>query len=168
MSFTILQAANFPAELRQKIDSSVNVIGPFGLPVGAILSLDEAATVRVLITMGTLITDAAVMDRLPNLGLVCCYGTGYEGVDLDAARKRGIMVTHSPAANAASVADLAMALLLAVTRRVAVADKFVRGRILERPISCPHALNTRADWPQNRCLRPGRHWTQDCRSRGSI
>jgi hydroxypyruvate reductase len=127
MSFTILQAANFPAELRHKIDSSIKVVGPFGLPVGAVLSLDEAAAVRVLITMGALITDAAVMDRLPSLGLVCCYGTGYEGVDLDAARKRGIMVTHSPAANAASVADLAMALLLAVTRRIVVADKFVRG-----------------------------------------
>ena len=66
------------------------------------------------------------MDRLPNLGLICCYGTGYEGVDLDAARKRGIMVTHSPSANASSVADLAMALLLAVSRRVVIADKFVR------------------------------------------
>jgi hydroxypyruvate reductase len=94
MSFTILQAANFPAGLRNKIDSSINVIGPFELPVGATLSADVAATVRVLITMGTLTTDAAVMDRLPNLGLTCCYGTGYEGVDLDAARKRGIMVTH--------------------------------------------------------------------------
>jgi hydroxypyruvate reductase len=121
-----LQAANFPVGLRNKIDSSINVIGPFGLPVGATLSADEAATVRVLITMGSLTTDAAAMDRLPNLGLICCYGTGYEGVDLDAARKRAIMVTHSPSANASSVADLAMALLLAVSRRIVIADKFVR------------------------------------------
>lgn len=126
MSFSILQAATFPVGLRNKIDSSINVIGPFGLPVGATLSADEAATVRVLITMGSLATDAATMDRLPNLGLICCYGTGYEGVDLDAARKRAIMVTHSPSANASSVADLAMALLLAVSRRIVIADKFVR------------------------------------------
>jgi hydroxypyruvate reductase len=98
MSFSILQAATFPVGLRNKIDSSINVIGPFGLPVGATLSADEAATVRVLITMGSLATDAATMDRLPNLGLICCYGTGYEGVDLDAARKRAIAVTHSPSA----------------------------------------------------------------------
>jgi hydroxypyruvate reductase len=126
MSFTILLAAAFPAGLRNKIDSSINVIGPFGPAVGATLSAGEAATVRVLITMGSLTTDAATMDRFPNLGLICCYGTGYEGVDLHAARKRGIMVTHSPAANASSVADLAMALLLAVSRRVVTADKFVR------------------------------------------
>jgi hydroxypyruvate reductase len=126
MNFTILQATNFPVGLRDKIDSSINVLGPFELPVGATLGAAEAATVRVLITMGTLSTDAAAMDRLPNLGLICCYGSGYEGVDIDAARKRGIMVTHSPAANASSVADLAMALLLAVSRRIVIADKFVR------------------------------------------
>jgi lactate dehydrogenase-like 2-hydroxyacid dehydrogenase len=153
MSFNILQAANFPVGLRNKIDSSINVIGPFGLPVGATLSADEAATVRVLITMGSLTTDAAAMDRLPNLGLICCYGTGYEGVDLDAARKRAIMVTHSPSANASSVADLAMALLLAVSRRIVIADKFVREGRLERWIGCTHAINPRPDWPENRCLR---------------
>ncbi|WP_211103968.1 2-hydroxyacid dehydrogenase [Skermanella pratensis] len=81
---------------------------------------------RVLVTMGTLKTDAAVMDRLPSLGLICCYGTGYEGVDLEEAFKRGIMVTHSPAANAPAVADHAMALLLATSRRVGMADRFVR------------------------------------------
>jgi hydroxypyruvate reductase len=126
MSFTIFLAATFPAGLRNKIDSSINVIGPFGPSVGATINTDEAATVRGLITMGTLTTDAATMDRFPNLGLISCYGTGYEGVDLDAARKRGIMVTHSPGANASAVADLAMALLLAVSRRIVIADRFVR------------------------------------------
>jgi hydroxypyruvate reductase len=80
----------------------------------------------VLVTIGTLSTDAATMDRLPDLRLICCYGTGYEGVDIVAARKRGIMVTHGHAANAAAVADLAMGLLLAANRRLVMADKFVR------------------------------------------
>jgi hydroxypyruvate reductase len=126
MSFTILQAATFPAGLREKIDSSLKVVGPFGLPVGATLTAEEAAQVRVLITMGTISTDTSVMDRLPNLGLICCYGSGYEGVDLAAAGKRGIQVTHSPGANAAAVADHALALLLAAARRIVMADQFVR------------------------------------------
>jgi hydroxypyruvate reductase len=126
MSATILQAASFPADLRSRIDPAIELIGPFDPPVGASLSVAEAREVRVLLTMGTLKTDAGVMDRLPNLGLICCYGTGYEGVDLDAASKRGIMVTHSPAANAPAVADLAMALLLAANRRIVMADRFVR------------------------------------------
>ncbi len=126
MSFTILQAATFPAGLREKIDPSLKVVGPFGFPVGATLTAEKAAEVRVLITMGTLATDTTVMERLPNLGLICCYGTGYEGVDVVAAVRRGIQVTHSPGANAAAVADHAIALLLAASRRIVMADRFVR------------------------------------------
>jgi len=126
MSFSILQAATFPVGLREKIDPSLKVVGPFGFPVGATLTAEEAAEVRVLITMGTLATDTTVMDRLRNLGLICCYGTGYEGVDVVAAGRRGIQVTHSPGANAAAVADHAIALLLATSRRIVMADRFVR------------------------------------------
>lgn len=126
MSIEILLAAAFPAELRAKIAPQAGVAGPLDGPVGASLSEAEARGIRVLVTMGTLKTSAEVMDRLPGLGLICCYGTGYEGVDLDAAAERHIMVTHSPAANAPAVADLAMALLLAANRRIVMADKFVR------------------------------------------
>ncbi|QQP91241.1 2-hydroxyacid dehydrogenase [Skermanella sp. TT6] len=132
MSTIILLAASFPAELKDRITGIAGngprcrVAGPFDPPTGAALSPGDAAAVRVLVTMGTLRTDAEVMARLPSLGLICCYGTGYEGVDLEEARKRGIMVTHSPAANAPAVADHAMALLLAAGRRIALADRFVR------------------------------------------
>jgi hydroxypyruvate reductase len=60
------------------------------------------------------------------LRAIVCYGTGYDGVDLKAAAKRGVAVAHSPAANAAAVADLAVTLMLAVTRRLLPADEFVR------------------------------------------
>jgi len=126
MGVTILLAANFPTGLRDKLGTDMTVLGPYGLPIGANLPAGEAERVRVLITMGTLTTDATVMDRLPNLGLICCYGTGYEGVHIGTARQRGILVTHSPAANAAAVADHAIALLLAATRRILLADQFVR------------------------------------------
>ena len=66
------------------------------------------------------------MDQLPALGAIVCYGTGYDGVDLAAAAARGIAVGHSPGANAASVADIAVTLMLATTRRLLVADAYVR------------------------------------------
>jgi lactate dehydrogenase-like 2-hydroxyacid dehydrogenase len=66
------------------------------------------------------------MDLLPSLKAIICYGTGYDGVDLAAASARGIAVGHSPAANAAAVADLAITLMLAVTRRLIPADTYVR------------------------------------------
>jgi hydroxypyruvate reductase len=123
---SILLAASVPSALLDKIDPSIAVMGPSGQPVGANLSSKEAAAVRVLVTMGSLKADIAVMDRLPNLGLICSYGSGYEGVDIKEAVKRGIIVTYSPAANSSAVADLAMALLLAANRRIVMADKLVR------------------------------------------
>src|SRR5258707_13052833 len=63
---------------------------------------------------------------LPALRAIVCYGTGYDGVDLEAAASRKIVVGNSPAANASSVADIAMTLMLAVTRRLLPADNYVR------------------------------------------
>jgi hydroxypyruvate reductase len=123
---SILLASSFPSGLLDRIDPSIAVMGPTGQPVGANLSAEEAASVRALVSMGAMKIDGAAMNRLPNLGLICCYGSGYEGVDLTEAVKRGIIVTYSPAANSSAVADLAMALLLAANRRIVMADKFVR------------------------------------------
>jgi lactate dehydrogenase-like 2-hydroxyacid dehydrogenase len=67
-----------------------------------------------------------MMDMLPALQAIVCYGTGYDGVDLAAAAKRKIVVGNSPAANASAVADIAMTLMLAVTRRLLPADNYVR------------------------------------------
>lgn len=122
----VLFATPFPAGLRERIEPSPGAIGPFDSPVENHLSPDQAAAIRVLVTIGTLKTGAPLMDRLPNLALICCFGSGYEGVDVAEARRRGIMVTHSPAANAAAVADLAMALLLAANRHIVEADRFLR------------------------------------------
>jgi hydroxypyruvate reductase len=60
------------------------------------------------------------------LKAIVCYGTGYDGVDLAAAGRRDIAVGNSPAANSSAVADLAMTLMLAVTRRLLPADDYVR------------------------------------------
>jgi hydroxypyruvate reductase len=66
------------------------------------------------------------MDLMPKLGAIVCYGTGYDGVDLAAAAQRKITVAHSPGANASSVADIAVILMLTVTRRLLPADDYVR------------------------------------------
>src|SRR5262249_47596246 len=61
-----------------------------------------------------------------NLEIVCAVGAGYEAIDLDAARSRGIAVANCPDANASAVADSAMMLLMATTRHLLQADRLVR------------------------------------------
>src|SRR5882762_591490 len=97
-----------------------------GKPPAEDLSAEQLAGARAMITAGGTPLGADMMDMMPNLAAIVCYGTGYDGVDLAAAAKRKISVGHSPGANASSVADIAVTLMLAVTRRLLPADDYVR------------------------------------------
>src|SRR6266511_2602294 len=87
---------------------------------------EAAETVRAVLTNGRGGLSGDEMALLPQLEIVCAVGAGYEAVDLATARRRGIVVAHCPDANAPAVADSAMLLLLAATRHLLQADRFVR------------------------------------------
>jgi len=82
--------------------------------------------ISAVLTRGPLGFFAEEMDALPHLKIICVIGAGYEHVDLPAARARGITVTNGAGVNASSVADHAMALLLALVRDIPRADASVR------------------------------------------
>jgi len=82
--------------------------------------------VQALVTTGSVGVRDVLMAAMPRLSLICCYGTGYERIDLEAARRRNIMVTHGADANAPDVAEMAIGILLASTRRIVRADKMIR------------------------------------------
>lgn len=84
------------------------------------------AGVQAIVTVGAINTDGALMDGFPDLKVIACFGSGYESIDLDAAKKRGIKVTNTVGANAATVADHAVALLLASMRHVVFGDQMIR------------------------------------------
>ncbi|KVD75829.1 hydroxyacid dehydrogenase [Burkholderia sp. ABCPW 14] len=89
--------------------------------------LRGAGHANVLLTVGRIGATRDAMTRLPNLSLICCCGSGFEGVDLAAARDRGIVVAHCPDANASAVAEFAICLLLACVRRLPDLHRFVAG-----------------------------------------
>ena len=75
------------------------------------------------------------MDRFPKLEIISIFGVGCDAVDLAAARARGVVVTNTPDVLTEDTADYAMALLLALARRIAEGDRFVRaGRWLKGPL----------------------------------
>ena len=67
-----------------------------------------------------------LMMALPNLEMVAQFGVGYDNIDMEAAHKRGIVLTNTPDILTGDVADAALYLLLNVARRVVEADMFVR------------------------------------------
>lgn len=70
--------------------------------------------------------DAALLEACPRLRVISSCSVGVDHIDLVAATERGIPVGHTPGVLTETTADLAFALLLAASRRVAEADRFVR------------------------------------------
>jgi len=70
--------------------------------------------------------DTAIIERYPKLKVVANYGAGYDLVDVEACRARGIVVTNTPGVTTAATADLTLGLILALRRRIAAGDAFVR------------------------------------------
>jgi hydroxypyruvate reductase len=122
----VLIYSRFPKALMVRIGERFELLDAAGKPPSEVFSAEQLSTIRAMITAGGTQLPGRVMDMLPQLQAIVCYGTGYDGVDLAAARERHIAVGHSPGANAASVADLAVTLMLAATRRIVPADEFVR------------------------------------------
>jgi glyoxylate reductase len=71
--------------------------------------------------------DAEVLDAAgPALKLIASFGTGVDHVDLAAAQRRGIIVTNTPGVLTEDTADMTMALILAVSRRLAEGERLIR------------------------------------------
>ncbi len=122
----VLVYSRFPKALMVRIGQRYDLMDAAGKPPNEVFTAEQLSGVRAMITAGGTPLPGSMMDMLPELAAIVCYGTGYDGVDLAAAAQRKIAVGHSPAANASAVADLAVTLMLAVTRRLLPADGYVR------------------------------------------
>jgi lactate dehydrogenase-like 2-hydroxyacid dehydrogenase len=91
-----------------------------------------ANKIRAVQTNGSFGLKRVFIEAMPALEIICAIGAGFEGIDVAAARERGIVVTNGAGANAEAVAEQAWALLLAAVRRVPWCDRAVReGRWVE-------------------------------------
>ncbi|PZU09134.1 2-hydroxyacid dehydrogenase [Sphingomonas sp.] len=82
--------------------------------------------IAILVTTGGDGADAAAMDACPDLRLISVMAVGYDKVDVAYAKARGIAVTNTPDVLTDDVADLALALMLSVFRRLPAQDLYVR------------------------------------------
>jgi lactate dehydrogenase-like 2-hydroxyacid dehydrogenase len=91
--------------------------------------VEAAAGAEGIVAMLTARVDDAFIDAAgPQLRIVANYGVGVDNIDLDAARRHGVVVTNTPGVLTAATAELAIALLLALVRRVGEGDRFIRAR----------------------------------------
>jgi len=102
-------------------------VWPEFLPPPREALLEQVRGAAGLITMLEDRVDAELMDAAgPGLKVIAQYAVGLDNVDLEAAKERGVVVTHTPGVLTDATADLAFALLAAAARRVVEGHDYVR------------------------------------------
>ncbi len=109
---------------------------------------------------------AAAIDAAPRLRLIVVHGVGHDPVDVAHAAARGIVVCNTPVANAWSVAEHAIALLLALAKQTLAADQRGARGSLRRPVR-PSAHRAPRPHPRRRGVRADRARHRPDRARGS-
>ncbi len=113
-------------ELRR---AGIKVLGP-GTPQDRYHGVEKAEG----IVAGVMRYDREVMDRAPNLAVIARSGIGYDTVNLADATARGVLVCNAPDAPTVSTAEHALALMLAVAKRLPVQQRLLRQGSTERDL----------------------------------
>jgi glyoxylate reductase len=96
-------------------------------PLGKAGLIEAAKTAHILVPTVTDRIDASILAHAnPNLRLIANYGTGTDNIDVEAAYKRGITVTNTPGVLTEDTADMTLALILAVSRRLVEGERLAR------------------------------------------
>ena len=103
----------------------------------------HGAKFRAVLTIGVIGLTAAEMAAMPALELVCCMGAGYELVDAEAARARGIALANGAGTNDDCVADHAFGLVIAAVRGFRTLDRLCREGVWRLAIPQPPQLSGR-------------------------
>jgi lactate dehydrogenase-like 2-hydroxyacid dehydrogenase len=88
--------------------------------------VEAAHTIGALVVAGEFELDKHLIESLPNLGLVACFTSGYDHIDVAWAKAKGLAVTHAPGVNHEDVADHALGMILAARREILAGDRQVR------------------------------------------
>jgi len=122
----ILQAGRLLPSLEAKLAAEFDTVllAEQGDPAAFVAA--HGAEFEGFVTSAGVGVTADMLARLPRLRAISSFGVGLDKLDLAAAKARGIAVGYTPEVLNDCVADLAMALMLDVGRRISEADRFVR------------------------------------------
>jgi lactate dehydrogenase-like 2-hydroxyacid dehydrogenase len=98
----------------------------------------RADEIVAVATSGHIGCPSPLMEALPSLGVIAINGVGYDKVDIELARRRGVRVTTTPGTLTEDVADLAVGLIIALLRQIPASDAHVRAGAwptAERPLA---------------------------------
>jgi lactate dehydrogenase-like 2-hydroxyacid dehydrogenase len=97
----------------------------------------ERADIRAAVTIGGVGLANAMIDALPNLACIACFGVGVDGLDLVHCKARNVAVTHGRDINHEDVADVALGLIIARLRLFTEAERVLREDKWTPPLAVP-------------------------------
>ena len=122
---TLLQLGSIRSDIQAQLHATYTVHLYDQLPAPQEWLATHGAQIEGVVTGGHNGIAATLMNALPNLKIVAINGVGYDRVDLDLAKAKGIRVTNTPDVLTDDVADLAIGLTIGVMRRLHHAHAFV-------------------------------------------
>lgn len=125
MTALVVATSPLPGDALSKLSEDFDVRILDGDPSPGELA-EEMRGASALIPLLSTPVGEELFETSPNLKIVANYAVGVDNVDLDAAARRGIVVTHTPGVLTDATADLALAMILALSRRLLEGDRLVR------------------------------------------
>ena len=122
----ILQIGSYPEWDQVPLDAAFTCHRYFEATDKSAFLAEVGPNVRGIATRGDLGATKAVIDACPKLEVIAVYGVGYDAVDLDACRARGIHVTNTPDVLSEDCADLGVAMMLCAARGMVAAEAWAR------------------------------------------
>src|SRR5512143_359934 len=127
----VVHAVTWTPEEWRRLESIGDVRYSPGLPSGEHDLLARIGEAEVVVAATIVPITAPVIEASPALKLLAVLSTGYDNVDLAAARRRGVTVTNVPGYSAHSVAEHAWAMALHLAKRLGRADALLRRRVFD-------------------------------------
>lgn len=115
-------------------------LGLFELQLGAYDVVHwptDRRDIRAAITIGHVGISNAMIDALPDLGVIICFGVGVDGIDLDYAKQRGVAISNGREINHEDVADVAIGHLIATARSFTLGERVLRQGRWTPPLAVP-------------------------------
>jgi lactate dehydrogenase-like 2-hydroxyacid dehydrogenase len=122
----ILQIGPYPQWDQEPLDAAFQVHRYFEATDKAKLLAEVGPSIKAIATRGELGANRGMIEACPNLQLISVYGVGFDAIDLQACRERGIRVTNTPDVLTNDVADLGVAMMLCQSRGMLGAETWVR------------------------------------------
>ncbi len=122
----VLISDNFSTEGLQILADATGITADYRPGITANELLVEIPTVDALLVRGGTTIDAQLIDAAKNLKIICRAGIGVENIDMEAANTNGIVVTNTPTGSTTTIAEHAIAMMLALSRMIPQAHASVR------------------------------------------